>query len=101
MRELNEAVGREDLALNIGLHEGPCLAVSLDERQDYFGQTVNVASRVQGLADPTAILATKPIVESVNVGRILADAGFTATARHSTLRGVSEVMTVYEIRQSS
>src|SRR5277367_4981757 len=68
MRELNEAVGREDLALNIGLHGGPCLAVMLDERQDYFGQTVNVASRVQGLADPTAILATKSIVESANVG---------------------------------
>ena len=101
MRELNEAVGREDLALNIGLHEGPCLAVMLDERQDYFGQTVNVASRVQGLADPSAILATKSIVESANVGRILAEAGFTTTARQSSLRGVSEAVTVYEIRQAS
>jgi class 3 adenylate cyclase len=101
MRELNEAVGREDLALNIGLHGGPCLAVMLDERQDYFGQTVNVASRVQGLADPTAILATKSIVESANVGRILAEAGFTTTARQSSLRGVSEAVTVYEIRQAS
>ena len=51
----------------------------LDERQDYFGHTVNVASRVQDLADPGAILATKPIVESANVGRILAEAGFTTT----------------------
>ena len=101
MRELNEAVGREDLALNIGLHGGPCLAVMLDERQDYFGQTVNVASRVQGLADPSAILATKSIVESANVGRILAEAGFTTTARQSSLRGVSEAVTVYEIRQAS
>jgi class 3 adenylate cyclase len=101
MRDLNEAVGREDLALNIGLHGGPCLAVMLDERQDYFGQTVNVASRVQGLADPSAILATKSIVESANVGRILAEAGFTTTARQSSLRGVSEAVTVYEIRQAS
>ena len=101
MRELNQAVGREDLALNIGLHEGPCLAVMLDERQDYFGHTVNVASRVQELADPAAILATKPIVESANVGRILAEAGFTTTARQSSLRGVSEAVTVYEIRQAS
>jgi len=101
MRELNGAVGREDLALNIGLHGGPCLAVMLDERQDYFGQTVNVASRVQGLADPSAILATKSIVESANVGRILEEAGFTTTARQSSLRGVSEAVTVYEIRQAS
>jgi class 3 adenylate cyclase len=98
MRKLNEAHGGEDLALNIGLHEGPCLAVMLDERQDYFGQTVNVASRVQGLADPSAILATKPIVESAEVGRIIAEAGLTATPRQSSLRGVSEAMTIYEIR---
>ena len=39
-----------DLILKIGIHEGPCIAVMLNERQDYFGQTVNIASRVQGLA---------------------------------------------------
>ena len=38
---------------------GPCLAVNLNDRQDYFGQTVNIASRVQGLADPNVILATE------------------------------------------
>jgi class 3 adenylate cyclase len=99
MRQINEARGSADLALNIGLHEGPCLAVVLDERQDYFGQTVNVASRVQGLADPSAILATKPIVEGADVARLLSDAGATAKPREaSLLRGVSEAVTVYEIR---
>ena len=73
MREINEARGGEDLALNIGLHAGPCLAVMLDDRQDYFGQTVNIASRVQGLADPTAILATKPVIESSEVARLLTE----------------------------
>ena len=50
MRKLNEERGGEDLLLKIGIHEGPCIAVNLNERQDYFGQTVNIASRVQGLA---------------------------------------------------
>src|SRR5262245_1803297 len=45
MRRLNETHGREDLLLKIVIHEGPCLAVNLNERQDYFGQTVNIASR--------------------------------------------------------
>jgi class 3 adenylate cyclase len=99
MRQINEARGSEDLALNIGLHEGPCLAVMLDERQDYFGQTVNVAARVQGLADPTAILVTKPIVDSAEVSRLLADSGMAAKERQSyTLRGVSEPVPVYELR---
>ena len=69
MRRINDERGGEDLALNIGLHEGPCLAVMLDDRQDYFGLTVNIASRVQELADPTAILATKPIVEAAETAR--------------------------------
>jgi class 3 adenylate cyclase len=98
MREINQARGSEDLALNIGLHTGPCLAVMLDERQDYFGQTVNVAARVQGLADPSAILVSKPIVDSAEVARLLAQAGLAANERSSTLRGVSEPVPVYELR---
>ncbi len=73
MRKINEGRGSDDLALNIGLHSGPCLAVMLDDRQDYFGQTVNIASRVQSLAEPTAILATKPIIESSEVARLLTE----------------------------
>ena len=74
MREINQTRGSEDLALNIGLHSGPCLAVMLDDRQDYFGQTVNIASRVNELADPTAILATKPVIESSEVAQVLSEA---------------------------
>jgi class 3 adenylate cyclase len=73
MRKINGTRGNQDRALNIGLHEGPCLAVTLNDRQDYFGQTVNIASRVQGPADPTAILATQPIVENAEVARLVQD----------------------------
>ena len=99
MRKINEQRGSEDLALNIGLHEGPCLAVMLDERQDYFGQTVNIAARVQDLAEPDAILATKPVVESAEVARLVGEAGYRTTSRHLSLRGVSEAFEIYEIRE--
>ncbi len=99
MRRINEARGSEDLALNIGLHEGPCLAVMLDERQDYFGQTVNIAARVQDLAEPSAILATKPIVESTEVARLVGEAGYRTSSKQLSLRGVSEAFEIYEIRE--
>jgi class 3 adenylate cyclase len=99
MRKINMSRGSEDLALNIGLHEGPCLAVMLDERQDYFGQTVNVASRVQELADPSAILATKPVIESAEVRRMLAETGYRAKPRQTSLRGVGESLVIYEVRE--
>ena len=91
MREINQTRGGEDLALNIGLHSGPCLAVMLDDRQDYFGQTVNIASRVNELADPTAILATKPIIESCGRG---------AGAQRSELPDDAAVLAVARIERS-
>jgi class 3 adenylate cyclase len=99
MRRINEERGNEDLALNIGLHEGPCLAVMLDDRQDYFGLSVNIASRVQELADPTAILATKPIVEAAEAAGLVGPAGYRTSAQQLSLRGVSEAFTIYEIRE--
>ena len=99
MRKINDTLGSQDLALNIGLHEGPCLAVTLNDRQDYFGQTVNIASRVQGLADPTAILATQPIVENAEVARLVSEGGYKTSSRQMSLRGVSEAFTIYEIRE--
>jgi class 3 adenylate cyclase len=95
MRRINGERGSDDLALNIGVHEGPCLAVMLDDRQDYFGQTVNIAARVQDLAEPTAILATKPVAESAEAARL----GYRVSSRSLSLRGVSDVFEVYEIRE--
>src|SRR4029077_16452564 len=63
MRDLNDKRQNMDLLLKIGLHEGPCLAVSLNDRQDYFGQTVNIAARVQNLAESRSIFATAPVVD--------------------------------------
>ncbi len=97
MKALNDEHGREELLLNIGVHEGPCLAVMLNDRQDYFGQTVNVAARVQGLADPSAILATEPVVSDEAVKRLLAARGGEQGRRRRELRGVSGEMTLYEI----
>ena len=89
MRKINGTRGNQDLALNIGLHEGPCLAVTLNDRQDYFGQTVNIASRIQGLADPTAILATQPIVDNAEVARLVSEGGYKTSSRQMSLRGSS------------
>src|SRR3546814_15366794 len=77
MRELNEARGSEDLLLKIGIHEGPCIAVSLNERQDYFGQTVNIASRVQHLATSREIFTTGAVLEDPRTSGLLAARGVT------------------------
>jgi class 3 adenylate cyclase len=97
MRRLNEERQREDLLLKIGLHEGPCLAVNLNERQDYFGQTVNIASRVQNLAMSRAIFATGAIVEHPQASRLLETTGLKPVPQVHVLRGIPGEVTLYEI----
>ena len=97
MRALNERRGHEDLLLKIGIHEGPCLAVTLNDRLDYFGQTVNIAARVQGLATSRSIFATRPVVDYPASARVLGDSGCEALAQQIALRGIAGEVAVYEI----
>lgn len=97
MDELNAQRGTQDLLVKIGIHEGACLAVMLNERQDYFGQTVNIAARVQGQATERAINATEPVVRSPAVMDLLDKAGLTPAEKTVELRGISDSVVIYEI----
>jgi class 3 adenylate cyclase len=88
---------KNDLLIKIGIHEGPCLAVTLNDRLDYFGQTVNIAARVQNLADSQAILATKSVVDHPGVSKLLEGSKLTPTAQDAILRGVADKVTIYQI----
>ncbi len=97
MSHFNEARGSEELLLKIGIHEGPCLAVVLNDRQDYFGRTVNIAARVQGLAASRSILATRPVVAHAKSSSLLEASGLRPEAHRRALRGVADEMAIYEI----
>lgn len=49
------------VALKIGIHHGAAIAVTLNDELDYFGQTVNIASRVQALAGAAEICLTDEV----------------------------------------
>ncbi|MGO7538487.1 adenylate/guanylate cyclase domain-containing protein [Rhizobium ruizarguesonis] len=97
MLALNAERGSEDLLLKIGIHEGPCLAVSMNDRQDYFGQTVNIASRVQGLAEPQVILTTEAIVGNAQVSEILRESGITSASRMAELQGIGREVRIFAL----
>jgi len=97
MRQLNVERGGEDLLLKIGIHEGPCIAVNLNERQDYFGQTVNIASRVQNLATSHEIFATGSVLGDPLTSNLIADRGLNPVSHSAALRGISNEITVYSI----
>jgi class 3 adenylate cyclase len=97
MDKLNAERGKTDLVVKIGIHEGPCLAVMLNERQDYFGQTVNIAARVQSLSTSQEIHITGPVIESPGVAAILEREAIRPIKKEAALRGIADKIVVYEI----
>ena len=97
MSQINAERRNEDLLLKIGIHEGPCLAVILNDSQDYFGQTVNMAARVQGLASSRAIFVTQSVVDDPRSAKILESSGLQPNMQRAALRGIADETTVYEI----
>jgi class 3 adenylate cyclase len=97
MKQLNLERGKEDLIVKIGIHEGPCLAVMLNERQDYFGQTVNIAARVQSLSTAQEMHITAPVIESPGVASLLENKAIRPIQKEAALRGIADKMVVYEI----
>jgi class 3 adenylate cyclase len=101
MREAMSDLGAErqhqSLGLKMGIHEGSCLAVTLNAQQDYFGQTVNVASRVQGLAASRSIVVTEAVVANAHARALLETNGLKPTLKRVALSGIADKMSVYEI----
>ncbi|MBW9054907.1 adenylate/guanylate cyclase domain-containing protein [Rhizobium mesosinicum] len=97
MLQLNAERGSEDLLLKIGIHEGPCLAVNMNDRQDYFGQTVNIASRVQELAEPHVIVTTEAVVDNEQVSEILRDSGISSVSRMEELQGIAREVRIFAL----
>src|ERR1700716_2307026 len=97
MDKLNKERGKEDLIIKVGIHEGPCLAVMLNERQDYFGQTVNIAARVQGLSVSHAMHVTGPGFAFPAATAILPKRPIEPIQKEAALRGIADKIVVYEI----
>jgi adenylate cyclase len=55
----------EHVSLKLGMYAGPCYVVTANGLLDYFGQTVNVASRVQHLAGPSQLILPRAVFESL------------------------------------
>ena len=94
-RALEKLGGPEEVALKVGVHVGACVAIDSNERLDYFGQTVNVAARVQGLADGRELVVTEAVYGSPGVRDVLAAEGLVMRPETATLKGIATPVVVY------
>ncbi|MEO9902380.1 MULTISPECIES: adenylate/guanylate cyclase domain-containing protein [Alphaproteobacteria] len=79
------------IGLKLGLHSGPCIAVTLNGRFDYFGGTVNMAARLQGEAGPGEIIISEAIAGDPAVAEILKSKWLEQDRR--VIRGFKEPVT--------
>lgn len=95
LRTFNAQSGLPPLSLKIGLHCGPCIVVSSNDRLDYFGQTVNVAARVQGLADGEQIVLSDACFAAPGVAERCA--GLPRHSARVLLKGINEPVAVHTL----
>ncbi|MBZ0290103.1 MAG: adenylate/guanylate cyclase domain-containing protein, partial [Anaerolineae bacterium] len=94
IEEFNKGI-TEDLILKIGIHRGHSIVVTLNDRLDYFGQTVNIASRVQGLADAGEIYITDEAFQYPGVEAIVEP--FACEPMQTDVKGVRSQLRVHKI----
>lgn len=95
IEQLNRDRPQRDFILKIGLHKGAAIAVTLNDRLDYFGQTVNIAARVQNLAGGDEICMTEDVHGAGGVAMILAP--HEVQRSEAELKGVEGAVPVYRV----
>jgi class 3 adenylate cyclase len=99
MREAVERFNREQperpVSLKIGVHHGAAIAVTLNDQLDYFGQTVNIASRVQEMADAGEIWITEEVWSYPGVQELLGP--YPVEPRTAEFQGVGRPSAVWRI----
>ena len=81
-----------DLQLKAGMHYGPCIAVTLNDKLDYFGSTVNIASRLEHLSEGGDIVMSTAVHDDPEVLEMLEAEvrGFGIEPVEATLKGFEE-----------
>ena len=94
LTRFNQTVS-QPLILKVGIHKGRSIAVTLNDRIDYFGQDVNIAARVQGLADGNEVCVSQEAMEAPGVADIVK--GHRVSADFVHVKGVSQKVAISRI----
>ncbi|MDM8523736.1 DUF5939 domain-containing protein [Desulfococcaceae bacterium HSG8] len=85
------------IGLKVGLNKGPALTVLNDERLDYFGQSINIAARIQGLAGAGEICLSDSVYKESGIEQLVTQNGYLSEYTEAHLKGVGNRMPVYKI----
>lgn len=91
---------RDDVIIKVGMHRGPCIAVSSNDRLDYFGRTVNIAARVQGKSVGGDVVLSKSLAEEPDIRDRIAASPWHPEVFHAELKGIEEALEVVRLTRT-
>lgn len=85
------------LEVKFGIHQGNVIVVNLNDKLDYFGQTVNLSSRIQGLGKNNEIFFSEQIFNDLKVKEFLIERVLELKKYTVSLRGITEEKNVFAV----
>lgn len=79
--------GGSPLTLKAGIHTGPCIAVTLNDRLDYFGSTVNMAARLEGLSTGNDVIISRALYDDPEIRALVETGELGASSFDVELKG--------------
>ncbi len=93
------ALPDDQLCVKMGLHAGPCLAVTANETLDYFGSTVNIAARLLGVSIGGDIVITETMLGYTEVRDQIAE--LVSEPFQTKLKGLDNQFDLYRVLPNS
>jgi class 3 adenylate cyclase len=85
------------LRLRITLNSGSCLAVNLNTSIDYFGNTVNLAAKIQAVANGGQVGFTESVLNDPEVKALLAEKGLKPEKVDFEMKWAKKTLPVYRV----
>ena len=87
----------DKLILKAGVHAGACLAVTLNDRLDFFGGAVNTAARVQGLSCGNDVMVSDEVLREMTSEAFESRDFHVVRSFEASLRGLPELVRIHRL----
>ncbi len=95
-RARDELARRREVFLRLGLHSGACYVVTANKILDFFGQSVNVAARLQAKSNGSEVVVSSALADSAEAAGWLV--GARVSERFTTpIKGLDEPISAARI----
>jgi class 3 adenylate cyclase len=90
--------GEPLLQMKIGIHQGPCIVVNMNERLDYFGSMVNIAARLTEFSAGGEIVLSEAVYNDTQVQTWLRENRVDFEKVSANIKGFDEPVPVWKIK---